>query len=213
MFVQCPRCQHAFDAAAPNVSCPRCGSPMGASGSGGVVPQTMAMDASMVAQALRASLPSTAPNPFASGAPSATPQAFASPQPFAHPPPSFAPPAYAPQPHYGAQPPVMAQPYGGSYGPPQAYGAQPLHGPSDRDLAGHAVISVVVSALAFLGACNPVGLAGVVLGLMAHNDANNASPNAAARTKTARLVAVAALALTMLGWGAGALLLLLAGNA
>ncbi len=67
---------------------------------------------------------------------------------------------------------------------------------------------MVLAALAFLGACNLVGLAGVVLGLLAHNDANQGRPTATARTKTARLVAVVALVLTVLAWGAGAAFLL-----
>lgn len=210
MFVQCPRCQHALDAPAANVSCPRCGSPMSAPPAGGVVPRTMAMDPAMVAEALRASQPSAAPLPFAGVAPPA-PQApaygahaFATAPTYAAPP--YAPQPYAPQP-YGVQP-FGAQPYGAQ----GHYGAPAQTGPSDRDLAGHAVISVVLSALAFLGACNPVGLAGVVVGLVAHNDANNAAPNASARTRTARTVAVVALVLTMLAWVVGVAVLLVAGG-
>ncbi len=203
MFVQCPRCQHALDAAAPNVSCPRCGGPMSAPSSGGVVPRTMAMDPAMVAEALRASQPSAAPLGPQQPVYSAHALGTA---------PTFVAPPYTPQPSYnahpfGAQPAYGAQPYGA-----QPYGAQAQAGPSDRDLAGHAVITVVISALAFLGACNPVGLAGVVLGLMAHNDANNSAPSAGARTRTARLVAITALVLTMLGWVVGVAVLLVAAD-
>ena len=224
MFVQCPRCQHALDAAAPNVSCPRCGGPMSAPSSGGVVPRTMAMDPAMVAEALRASQPSAAPlgpqQPVYSAHALGTAPTFVAPpytpQPSYNAHPFGAQPAYGAQP-FGAQPsdgaqPYGAQPYGAQPYGAQPYGAQAQAGPSDRDLAGHAVITVVISALAFLGACNPVGLAGVVLGLMAHNDANNSAPSAGARTRTARLVAITALVLTMLGWVVGVAVLLVAAD-
>ena len=164
----------------------------------------------MVAEALRSSHSGAPPNPFASGAPNATPQPFASPQPFAQPLPFTPPQPFASQHPLSAPiPHTSQQPFSGAYAPaqPAAYSA-----PSDRDLAGHAILSVVLAALAFLGACNLVGLAGVVLGLLAHNDANQGRPTAQARTKTARLVAVVALVLTALAWGVGAAFLIFASD-
>ncbi len=192
MFVQCTTCLHAFDAASPNVPCPRCGAAPGGAPAGGPVPKTVAMDASMVAQAMRSSLPAGAQGPFA---PVASPNV---PQPFAQPPSPMIPPTSQGQ-------------FAGSFGPPQPY-APPARA-TDRDLAGHAILSVVLSAVAFLGACNVVGLAGVVLGLMAHSDANNALPSAPQRAKTARVVAVAAVILTALAWAVGAAALLFSGDA
>jgi hypothetical protein len=184
----------------------------------------MAMDPAMVAEALRASQPSAAPlgpqQPVYSAHALGTAPTFVAP-PYT-PQPSYNAHPYGAQPAYGAQPfgaqpsdgaqPYGAQPYGAQPYGAQPYGAQAQAGPSDRDLAGHAVITVVISALAFLGACNPVGLAGVVLGLMAHNDANNSAPSAGARTRTARLVAITALVLTMLGWVVGVAVLLVAAD-
>ena len=89
---------------------------------------------------------------------------------------------------------------------PQAY--QPVYAQTapagfvaDEDLAGRAVLSVVLSVVALLGGCNPVGLAGVTAGLLAYSAANDRRVELArARGRTARRLAWASLAITAIVW-------------
>jgi hypothetical protein len=71
----------------------------------------------------------------------------------------------------------------------------------EEDLPGRAVISVVLSIVALLGGCNPIGLVGVVVGLMAYAAANDRRVDLArARGRTARRLAYASLAITAAVW-------------
>ena len=70
-------------------------------------------------------------------------------------------------------------------------------------LGGAAVVSVVLSLVSFLGGCNPLGLAGVVLGLVAYADVNAGRVDrAVGRARTARWLAVSSLLMTLVVWGA-----------
>ena len=159
MHTRCPRCQLDFDAVAPWVQCPRCGTPFAAAPPAPpppttpqpqYVPSTQAVDPTLLAQVLRASAPAA---PLV--------QAYQ--------------PVYAP-----AAPPGFV---------------------ADEDLAGRAVLSVVLSVVALLGGCNPVGFAGVTVGLLAYSAANDRRVELArARGRTARRLAWASLAITAIVW-------------
>jgi rubredoxin len=83
---------------------------------------------------------------------------------------------------------------------PAAAPARPGFVP-DEDLAGRAVMSVVLSVVALLGGCNPVGLLGIALGLMAYAAANDRRVDLArARGRSARRVAYASLGITAAVW-------------
>jgi len=179
MHARCPRCQLDFDAASAWVQCPRCGSPVAATPppthpQPQYVPATQAVDPAMLAQVMRASAPT---------------------------PPAGPPPTYAPAPASPAYQPPYAPPaspaYQAPYAPPSA---RPGFVP-EEDLPGRAVISVVLSIVALLGGCNPVGLVGVVVGLMAYAAANDRRVDLArARGRTARRLAYASLAITAAVW-------------
>jgi hypothetical protein len=130
------------------------------------------------------------------------------PTPPAGPPSTYAPapgsPAYQP-PYAPPGPPAYQAPYAPP-GPPayQAPYAPPAARPGfvpEEDLPGRAVISVVLSIVALLGGCNPVGLVGVVVGLMAYAAANDRRVDLArARGRSARRLAYASLAITAVVW-------------
>jgi hypothetical protein len=116
-------------------------------------------------------------------------------------PPAGPPSTYAPAPGSPAYQPPYAPPgppaYQAPYAPPAA---RPGFVP-EEDLPGRAVISVVLSIVALLGGCNPVGLVGVVVGLMAYAAANDRRVDLArARGRSARRLAYASLAITAVVW-------------
>lgn len=201
MHMTCPHCQASFVATAPLTQCPRCGhevlAPTRPGGYGG----TQALDPAEIARVLSASAPPSppVPGPFAV-APPRSPFDAPRPAPVAAPPAApFGAPAFAPyhppqpamQPAAWAQPPLRA-PYG-----------QPTASVNERDLGGAAVVSVVLSLVSFLGGCNPLGLAGVVLGLIAYADVNAGRVDrAVGRARTARWLAVSSLLMTLVVWGA-----------
>ncbi|MDO9016945.1 MAG: hypothetical protein Q8S73_21300 [Deltaproteobacteria bacterium] len=183
MHARCPRCLLDFDAASAWVQCPRCGSPVTAAPppthpQPQYVPATQAVDPAMLAQVMRASSPN--PNP---------------------PPPAGPPSTYAPAPGSPAYQPAYAPPGPPAYPPAYAAPATPPGFVAEEDLPGRAVISVVLSIVALLGGCNPVGLVGVVVGLMAYAAANDRRVDLArARGRTARRIAYASLAITAVVW-------------
>lgn len=87
---------------------------------------------------------------------------------------------------------------------PQHAQGQPYRASSfvaDEDLAGRAVISVVLSVVGLVGGCNPVGLVGVTLGLMAYDAANDQRMELArSRGRTARITAWVSLMITAVVW-------------
>ena len=99
---------------------------------------------------------------------------------------------------------ASAHPQHPPYTPPPAW--QPPRAAArsfvaDEDLAGRAVISVVLSIVSLLGGCNPVGLVGVTLGLMAYAAANDQRDELArSRGRTARRVAWVSMLLTVIVW-------------
>jgi hypothetical protein len=107
-----------------------------------------------------------------------------------------------------SQPAPPAPAYQAPYAPaPQtayapAYREAPRGGfVPDEDLAGRAVISTVVSVVALLGGCNPVGLAGVTWGLLAYSAANDQRVDLArTRGRTARRLAWASFLITLVVW-------------
>jgi hypothetical protein len=175
MHTRCPRCQLDLDAASPWVQCPRCGSPFAA-----------------------APAPTPQPHPPPTQ-PSAQPVFVAPTQPSAQP--QFVPSTQAVDPAMLAQ--VMR-----SSGSAPAPAYQPSYAPAarpgfvaDEDLAGSAVLSVVLSIVALLGGCNPVGLVGITVGLMAYAAANDRRVDLArARGRTARRFAWAAMGITAIVW-------------
>jgi hypothetical protein len=86
--------------------------------------------------------------------------------------------------------------------PAPAYRAAPRGGfVPDEDLAGRAVLSTVLSVVALLGGCNPVGLAGVTWGLLAYAAANDQRVDLArARGRTARRLAWVSFVITLAIW-------------
>jgi len=207
MFLQCTQCLSTFDSPSAQAPCPRCGAPVGSSMQGsssaaGAMPQTMAMDAGMVAQMLQRSS-SGAPSSSFGAPPSSAPAPFANPAPTPH---SLPPTGgfHAPPSAVSAPP----SPYGaGGFGPtPMApYGApmQPYPGAAGnaQELVTSAVISLVLAVVSFLGACNLVGIAAVVMSGLAWSEASS-RPNAETpgKVRTARIVSIVALALTVLTW-------------
>lgn len=207
MFLQCTQCLSTFDSPTPQARCPRCGAPVGASMQGsssaaaGAMPQTMAMDAGMVAQMLQGA--SSGPAPFSTPPPSSAPAPFANPAPVAH--------SLPPTGGFHAPPSMVSQPpspYGaGGFGPPPMapYGMpmQPVMNATGnaQELVTSAVISLVLAVVSFLGACNLVGIAAVVLSGLAWSEASS-RPNAGTpgKVRTARIVSIVALALTVLTW-------------
>lgn len=176
MRTRCPRCQFEFDAASAWVQCPRCGGPFTAAPAPPAgVAGTQALDPAAIAQVMRASAsPHSAP-------PAATPSWQPAPA---------APPAWQVPPTA----PAWQAPAPAVYRAPPAVVA-------DDDLAGRAVVSVVLSIIAMLGGCNPVGLVGVTLGLMAYAAANDQRVELAqSRGRTARRVAWVSLFLTAIVW-------------
>ncbi len=94
------------------------------------------------------------------------------------------------------QPAPYAQP--NAWQPPRP--ATPSFVP-DEDLAGRAVVSTVLSMVSLVGGCNPVGLVGVTLGLMAYAAANDQRiALAQSRGRTARRVAWVSMLLTVIVW-------------
>lgn len=72
---------------------------------------------------------------------------------------------------------------------------------ADEDLAGRAVVSVVLSMVGLVGGCNPLGLVGVTMGLMAYSAANDQSWELArSRGRGARVTAWLTLLLTAGVW-------------
>lgn len=92
--------------------------------------------------------------------------------------------------------PTAAPAYQGQYVPAARPGFV-----ADEDLPGRAALSVVLSVVALLGGCNPVGLIGVTVGLMAYAAANDHRVELArARGRTARALAWASLGITAVVW-------------
>ena len=148
MHTRCPRCQLDFDAPSPWVQCPRCGTPFSV---GPAPPQHP---------------PQHQPHQFQ------TPPTQPSAQQ------QFVPATQAVDPAMLAQ--VMRSSAPAVHHAPPAPAYQPVYAPpprpgfvADEALAGSAVLSVVLSIVALLGGCNPVGLVGITLGLMAYSAANN----------------------------------------
>ena len=174
MHTRCPRCQLDFDAPSPWVQCPRCGTP------------------------------------FAVGAaPAQHPQPQHHPHHFQPPPtqpsaqPQFVPATQAVDPAMLAQVVRSSSPAAHPGPPAPAY--QPVYAPpaprpgfvADEDLAGSAALSVVLSIVALLGGCNPVGLVGITLGLMAYSAANNRQMELArSRARSARRLAWVSVGIT-----------------
>lgn len=181
MHTRCPRCQLDLDAASPWVQCPRCGTPFAAAPS--PPPQHH---------------PQPHPPPTQ---PSAQPVFVAPTQP------AFTPSTQAVDPAMLAQvmlasgsAPAMA-PQAPAYQPSYAAPAARPGFVADEDLAGSAVLSVVLSIVALLGGCNPVGLIGITVGLMAYSAANDRRVELArARGRTARRFAWAAMGITAIVW-------------
>jgi len=173
MHTRCPRCQLDFDAPSPWVQCPRCGTPFS------------------VAPALPQQHP-----------PQPQPQHFHLPptQPSSQP--QFVPATQAVDPAMLAQ--VMRSSAPAMHHGPPAPAYQPVYAPpsrsgvvADEDLPGSAALSVVLSVVALLGGCNPVGLVGITLGLMAYSAANNRQMELArARARSARRVAWVSMGIT-----------------
>ncbi len=181
MHTRCPRCQLDLDAASPWVQCPRCGTPFAAAPS--PPPQHH---------------PQQHPPPTQ---PSAQ-RVFVAPTQ-----PAFTPSTQAVDPAMLAQ--VMRASGSAPAPPPQAPAYQPSYAVpaarpgfvADEDLAGSAVLSVVLSIVALLGGCNPVGLVGITVGLMAYAAANDRRVELArARGRTARRFAWAAMGITAIVW-------------
>lgn len=174
MHTRCPRCQLDLDAVSPWVQCPRCGTPFAA-----------------------------APSPPAQQHPPPPAHPHLPPtQPSAQP--QFVPSTQAVDPAMLAQ--VMRS--SGSAQAPQGPAYQPSYAPAarpgfvaDEDLPGSAVLSVVLSIVALIGGCNPVGLVGITVGLMAYSAANDRRVELArARGRTARRFAWAAMGITIIVW-------------
>lgn len=109
--------------------------------------------------------------------------------------------ASAPTPPAGPPSTYAPAPTSPAYQPPYAPPAASPGFVPEEDLPGRAVISVVLSIVALLGGCNPVGLVGVVVGLMAYAAANDRRVDLArARGRTARRFAYASLAITAAVW-------------
>lgn len=174
MHTRCPRCQLDFDAPSPWVQCPRCGTPF----SVGPAPP-----------------PQHPP-------PQHLPHQFQTPptQPSAQQ--QFVPATQAVDPAMLAQ--VMRSSAPAVHHAPPAPAYQPVYAPpprpgfvADEDLAGSAVLSVVLSIVALLGGCNPVGLVGITLGLMAYSAANNRQMELArTRARSARRLAWVSMGIT-----------------
>lgn len=171
MLTRCPRCHLDFDASAPWVQCPRCGAPFSAA----AVPPTHQQP--QYVPSTQAVDPALLAQVQRASAPS---------QPAPAAPAWQAPAAPAQQLAYA----------------PQSYRESPRSGfVPDEDLAGRAVISTVISVVALLGGCNPVGLAGVTWGLLAYSAANDQRVDLArARGRTARRLAWASLLITLVVW-------------
>lgn len=182
MHTRCPRCQLDFDAPSPWVQCPRCGTAF-----------------------------SVGP------APPQHPPQYQHPPQFQPPPtqpsaqPQFVPATQAVDPAMLAQ--VMrssapathhAPPAPAAHHAPPAPAYQPVYAPAprpgfvaDEDLPGSAALSVVLSVVALLGGCNPVGLVGITLGLMAYSAANNRQMELArSRARSARRLAWVSVGIT-----------------
>lgn len=191
MHTRCPRCQLDLDAASPWVQCPRCGTPFAAA------PPPPAQYPSPQQQPPQYQAPQFQP-PQQPRVPPTQPSAQA----------QFVPSTQAVDPAMLAQvmrasssAPAQAQ-------APQVPAYQPTYAPAprpgfvaDEDLAGSAVLSVVLSIVALLGGCNPVGLVGITVGLMAYAAANDRRVDLArARGRTARRFAWAAMVITAIVW-------------
>lgn len=186
MHTRCPRCQLDLDAASPWVQCPRCGTPFAAAPS-----------------------PPPLHHPPQHHPPQHPPPTQPSAQPVFVAPtwPAFSPSTQAVDPAMLAQ--AMRASGAAPSMAPQAPAYQPSYAPpavrpgfvADEDLAGSAVLSVVLSIVALLGGCNPVGLIGITLGLMAYAAANDRRVDLArSRGRTARRFAWAAMGITAIVW-------------
>ena len=77
----------------------------------------------------------------------------------------------------------------------------PLAHVADEDLAGHAVLSVVLSVVALVGGCNPLALGGITAGLMAYAAANDRDlALARSRGRSARRLGWASFVVTCFVW-------------
>jgi len=175
MHTRCPRCQLDFDAPSPWVQCPRCGTPFSV---GPAPPQHQPQ------------YPQHQPHQFQT--PPTQPSAQL----------QFVPATQAVDPAMLAQ--VMRSSAPAVRHAPPAPAYQPVYAPpprpgfvADEDLAGSAVLSVVLSIVALLGGCNPVGLVGITLGLMAYSAANNRQMELArTRARSARRLAWVSVGIT-----------------
>ena len=186
MHTRCPRCQLDLDAASPWVQCPRCGTNFAAAPAPQYPPQQQPPQYPPQQHQPQPHLPPTQPSAQALFVPSTQ---------------AVDPAMLAQVMRASSSAPAQAQaPQGPAYQPTYAPAARPGF-VADEDLAGSAVLSVVLSIVALIGGCNPVGLVGITVGLMAYAAANDRRVDLArARGRTARRFAWAAMVLTAVVW-------------